>query len=93
MQLWPMGVASSVSANHNFDPLDTLAYAKQGKYQMVQLYLTEALLKDEKVLKGIKKEVKHFEAVYFHADGDLNEDFVKGEYLELLHQFLEGIDD
>jgi hypothetical protein len=92
MPLPPIGVANSISANFQFDPLDTIEFARQGKFEIIQIYLNDQLLGEEGVLAAIRNQQSKFKQVYYHAEGFLNEDFLKGEYRRKLHQFLRGVD-
>ena len=87
-----IGVANSISRNFDFDPLDTMAFAKQSDYSILQIYLNGDIIQDEKLLGKIRKGVKDFEQVYFHAEGQLNEEFAESGYRAALYNFLDGID-
>ena len=84
----PMGVANSISANFDFDPLDTLQFALQGDYEIVQIYLSEKLLNTPPTLKKLKNGLKPFKKVVFHAEGMLNGDFFESAYRRKLYEFL-----
>ncbi len=85
-----IGVANSVSANHNFDPLDALAYAKQSNFDSIQIYLNDDLLSDEKELKKIKKA--NFPKSFYHAEGLYNTEFAESDYKKKLYSFLAEIE-
>ena len=87
-----IGVANSVSANFDFDPTDTIKYAKQEKFDVIQIYLNQQLLNDQKVQKKIRSQLNQFKRVYFHAEGFFNKDFPAGEYYQKLLLFLKGIE-
>lgn len=87
-----VGVANSVSANFQYDPLDTVEFARQGKFEIIQIYLNDQLLKEDKVLAAIRKAHPKFQQIYYHAEGFLNEDFLKSDYRRKLFQFLEEVD-
>lgn len=89
---FPIGVANSVSSNFDFDPVDTIEFAENGRFDILQIYLNEKLLQDSKRLKRIVDDYQKFEEVYFHAEGYLNEEFLESPYRESLYQFLEQFD-
>ncbi len=91
MPLPPIGVANSISFNFQYDPLDTLDFAKQGKFDIVQIFLSESLLDNPAVLKTLQQRNGDFEATYYHAEGFLNSDFLHSPYRQKLYQFLEKI--
>lgn len=92
MSIPRIGVANSISANFQYDPLDTLEFARQGKFEIVQIYLNENLLDMKKVLAAIRNQQGGFKQVYYHAEGFLNEVFLKNEYRQKLYQFLQSVD-
>jgi hypothetical protein len=87
-----IGVANSVSANFDFDPLDTIKYAAQEGFETVQIYLNEKLLNDGKVLSRIRSQLAKFKRVYFHAEGFFNKNFPEGNYYESLLLFLQHVE-
>lgn len=91
MSLPPIGVANSISANFQFDPLDTFQFARQGSFEIVQIYLNRELLEQAETLASIRSEGAGFQEVYFHAEGFLNEDFLKSEYRTALYRFLSSL--
>lgn len=93
MPIFPIGVANSVSANFQFDPLDTIEFARQGNFELLQVYLNEPLLSEETTLQRIVEAVTSFKAIYFHAEGLLNEDFLKSDYRRQLYTFLKRMED
>jgi hypothetical protein len=84
----PIGVANSVSFNFDYDPLDSIAYARQSNFNIIQIYLNEALISEQSILDKILTAEKDFEAVYYHAEGYLSNDFLESEYHEKLFEFL-----
>ena len=86
-----IGVANSVSANFDFDPLDTIKYVAQEGFETVQIYLSKELLDNQKVLKKIQNQLAQFKRVYFHAEGFFNKEFPMGEYYTSLVHFLQDI--
>jgi hypothetical protein len=92
MPLPPIGVANSISANFQFDPLDTIEFARQGKFEIIQIYLNDFLLEEDEVLAAIRNHNPKFQQVYYHAEGFLNEDFLKSNYRWKLFQFLQKVD-
>lgn len=91
MPIQPIGVANSISANFQYDPVDTIEFARQGKFEIVQIYLNGNLLEQNKILTAIRKQQTGFKQVYYHAEGFLNEDFLENEYREKLYQFLRSV--
>jgi hypothetical protein len=73
----PIGVANSVSANFSYDPRDAYHYARQEKFELLQVYLTESMLAPESDLADWLMDVyrKGELPVYFHLPGDLNRSF------------------
>lgn len=92
MSLLLIGVANSISANFQFDPLDTFQFARQGNFEIVQIYLNRQLLEQAETLASIRSEGAGFQAVYYHAEGFLNEDFLKSEYRTELYRFLRSVE-
>lgn len=89
----PIGVANSISANFQFDPLDTINFAKQKNFEILQVYLNDGLLDKSDALQSIGKASAEFQNIFFHAEGYLNEEFAKSEYRSKLYQYLNRIDD
>lgn len=73
---FPVGVANSVSANFEFDPLDAINFARHYQFSDVQIYLTSAMLEDPALLSRLAEEEKHFQRMYFHVEGRLNVAFL-----------------
>jgi hypothetical protein len=92
MHIPPIGVANSISANFQYDPVDTIEFARQGKFDILQIYLNENLLDTKEILATIRNQQSEFKQVYYHAEGFLNEDFLKNEYRQKLYQFLLSVD-
>ena len=88
-----IGVANSISSNFDFDPLDTIAFAKQSEYPIIQIYLNEEIIRDAKLLRKIAKGIVDFDQVYFHAAGELNEEFAESSYRSQLYEFLNDLED
>ncbi len=88
----PIGVANSVSANFQFDPLDTLNYAKQENFKTIQIYLNSQLIAKEKTLKEIKKEQSSFTHIYYHAEGAFSKEFIGSDYRKNLYAFLKDVE-
>lgn len=89
----PFGVANSISANFKFDPLDTIKFASQGEFPLLQIYLNQELLNNQSVLKKISRQKDDFKQVFFHAEGYLNEEFYESPYRQDLISYLETIED
>lgn len=87
-----IGIANSVSANFDFDPLDTIKFAKQANFDVVQIFLNEKILDDEKLLSELLKHQNAFKKLYYHAEGLFNKDFPNGEYYQKLMRFLKNIE-
>ncbi len=88
-----IGIANSVSANFDFDPLDTVKFAKQENFDVIQIFLNQQLLDNEKLLFKLQKQHKEFKRVYYHAEGSFNKDFPDSEYYQKLTHFLKNIED
>lgn len=88
MRNFPIGVANSISANFKFDPIDTIEFANQGKFEIIQIYLNDELLKDQNLLEKILNSGNLFESVFYHAEGMLNRTFFESDYRARLNAFL-----
>lgn len=88
-----IGVANSVSANFDYNPLDTIKYAKQEKFDTIQIYLNQGLLDNQKILGKIRDQQSQFKKLYFHSEGFFNKEFPTGDYYESLVHFLQGVND
>ncbi len=89
----PIGVANSVSANFSFDPQDAYRYAVQEGFDLLQVYLTESLLKSEEMgwmQKVIAEGTLRF---YFHLPGQLNAQFFRQEFWRLFQRCLDRCPD
>ncbi|KPK29007.1 MAG: hypothetical protein AMJ61_00545 [Desulfobacterales bacterium SG8_35_2] len=91
MQKLHLGVANSISANFEYDPLDTAHFAKQEGFKSIQIYLRENWLEDHALLDKIKKIEPDFEFVLYHAEGFLNIDFPATGYFNQLYLLLNSI--
>lgn len=87
-----IGIANSVSANFDFDPFDTIAFAKQENFGVIQIFLNEQLLENEGRHSKLQKQLNSFEQVYYHAEGFFNKSFPTTEYYQKLLRFLQKID-
>ncbi len=85
----PIGVANSISANFQFDPLDTIEFATQSNFPIIQIYLNAQLLRQNGVLDRIKASEAQFDQVYYHAEGFLNQEFYESEYRQWLYKFVD----
>lgn len=92
MPLPPIGVANSISANFQFDPLDTIEFARQGNFEIIQIFLNDKLLEETTLLEALRNGQEKFSQVYYHAEGFLNEEFLKSEYRQKLYRFLRQTD-
>jgi len=88
MEKLKIGIANSVSSNFNFDPFDTIEYALQSAFPIVQIYLSRELLNNKDNLSRLLTQLSPFEKVYFHAEGLLNPDFAKSKYFQELIEFI-----
>ncbi|RMG41583.1 MAG: hypothetical protein D6732_02185, partial [Methanobacteriota archaeon] len=84
----PVGVANSVSANFDFDPINTIQFARQSGFEIIQIYLNRSILENHAVLKQIREEESHFQKVYYHAEGFFNTQFFGSDYQKRLFDFL-----
>ncbi len=91
----PLGVANSVSSNFAYDPLDTVHYAEQSHFDVIQIYLNNELLGDNKRLDKIREVLDSgtFSTVYFHSEGYLNPEFTAGDYAARLFAFLDSLEE
>ncbi|RMG64390.1 MAG: hypothetical protein D6715_09850 [Calditrichaeota bacterium] len=88
----PFGIANSVSANLDFDPLDTLAFAKHHQFAHVQIFLKEEEVSNAGLKKALHSNNGDFQSLFFHAHGRLNMQFLQSRYAIKLRSFLEAID-
>ena len=84
----PIGVANSISQNFQFDPLDTIEFAKQSNFEMLQIFLNQTLLAQSDVLKSVTAQQDQFQQIFYHAEGKFNTDFFTSEYKKQLYRFL-----
>ncbi|RQV99262.1 MAG: hypothetical protein EH225_11880 [Calditrichaeota bacterium] len=86
----PVGIANSVSFNVDYDPVDTLYFAHQSKFDMVQIYINEAMLEEKQKLVELVDRIKEMplSTVYFHAHGEFNREFAGSDYKVKLFNFL-----
>ena len=89
----PTGVANSISVNFEYDPLDTIQFAQQSNFDILQVYLNETLLDNPEVLKNIETNNSNFKHIYYHAEGFLNQEFSASDYRKKLYSFLDKTDD
>jgi len=90
-----LGTANSVSYNQDYDPIDTLNFARQSDFEMVQIYLNQQLITDSIQLKKIKKYLVKYPAlkVVFHSDISLSNRLFASDYYKNLYDYLEQFDD
>ncbi len=84
----PIGVANSISKNFDYDPNDTFHYARNEGFDLVQIYISSALLQQSHWITRLEKEVADGMTVVFHAEGDLNDAFFKTPYYQQLREFV-----
>lgn len=84
-----IGIANSVSANFDFDPMDTIEFAKQENFDVIQIFLNDQLLDREDLHPKLRKRLNKFEKVYYHAEGFFNKEFPQKEYYRKLTRFLQ----
>jgi hypothetical protein len=89
MAFFSYGVANSISANFQYDPADTIHFAQQGNFEILQVYLNEALLNNAGSLKTALEPKVKFKDVYYHAEGFLNQEFSGSDYRKKLYRLLE----
>ncbi len=86
----PIGVANSISANFDYNPLDTLQFALNEGFEMVQVYLSHALLHHPGWFNEFLEVLPEKLPVVFHAQGNLNAAFFASDYYQQLQTFLEN---
>ncbi len=87
----PFGIASSVSANLDFDPLDTLAFARHHRFGSVQINLSEQDLQNASLKKVLQSSNDISHRLFFHSRSRLNNRFLKSRYADQLQRFLEAV--
>jgi hypothetical protein len=82
----PIGVTSSVSSNQNFDPLDTIQYAQQSNFEIVQIFLYEEILKQKTLADKLFSSLKQTQLnqLFFHTLQDLNGAVISQDYQNTL---------
>jgi hypothetical protein len=90
-----LGIANSVSYNQDYDPIDTLNFARQSDFEMVQIYLNQQLIDNSDRLKKIKKHLLKQPDLkcFFHSDISLNRKLFSGDYYKNLFAYLEQFND
>ncbi len=86
----PIGVANSISANFDYDPLDTLQFAVNEGFELLQVYLNQTLLSQTGWFDTFQRDLPEHMPVIFHAEGDLNDAFFTSPYYHQLQTFLNG---
>jgi hypothetical protein len=88
----PLGVANSVSYNLDYNPIDTVSYAVQSDFQLVQIYMNRQSLEEKKYLADLSKKLENFSQtnIYFHADFPFNQDFLQSDYRIKFSTFLQS---
>ena len=86
----PIGVANSVSYNLDYDPFDTLYFVAQSGFDIIQIYINDAMLADKDKLSELKKRLLNLTdtSVYFHSDGAFNQAYTTSPYKESFFRFL-----
>jgi len=86
----PMGVANSVSYNMDYDPVDTLSYAVQSDFDIIQIYINHEMLEKKKDLETLSTNIRNLSKadIYFHAEDAFNEAFTKSKYRESFFSYL-----
>ncbi len=89
----PIGVANSVSFNFGYDPFDSINYANQSGFDIVQIYLAPDFVSQESNLKKLTDTLKthQFSGTYFHAHGLLNPNFLSQDYARIIFAFLNDV--
>jgi len=87
----PVGIANSVSFNVDYDPLDTLYFARQSKFDLLQVYINEMMLTQTDTLNELKNKLAKppFIQVYFHAAGEFNQEYVASDYREKFFTYID----
>lgn len=90
-----LGTANSVSYNQDYDPIDTLNFARQSEFEMVQIYLNQQLIADSQQLKKIKNHLEKQPALrcFFHSDISLSSQLFSSDYYKNLYSYLERFSD
>ncbi len=80
---FPVGIATSVSAAHDFDPLDTAAFLKEHpEFRIIQVYLNGGLVKNTSHLEAVKVRLDELAGidVYYHLCMDLGASLKEWEW-------------
>ena len=86
----PIGIANSVSANFGYDIFDSLKYKELSNFDLIQIYLSKDILKNEDTLKKLHDYLRKIDIkkVFFHAEGFLNGEFLQSDYANCLFDFI-----
>jgi hypothetical protein len=89
----PIGVANSVSANFGYNPLDTLNFARQSHFNLIQIFFNNNLLQDMSRVKSLCDELVHnqLQKIFVHAEGMLNSQWMKSDYMSKLFEILDTL--
>lgn len=91
----PIGIASSVSSNQNYDPLDTIRYAQQSNFEMVEILLYDEIIQQKNIADKIESllKQKQLHQVFFHALQDLNRAVIKQDNQNNLFSHMKRLSD
>ncbi len=83
--------ASSISADKQYDPQDTLQYCKEKKISRAQLYMDSVLAQDATKVKSLRKFAKENKiSLTCHAPNDLNNQIIDTSILKPIKKLLKN---
>ncbi|GAB4335793.1 MAG: hypothetical protein Kow0037_16230 [Calditrichia bacterium] len=89
----PVGVANSVSANFEYDPIDALKYAHLSEFDLFQLFVTPEMISDDGWFLRAKEysQKNAIRRLYLHGSGYFSPELVKSGYFLNLCQINEDL--
>lgn len=86
--------ASSISADKNYDPMDTLQYCKENSISLSQLYMDQSLTDDAVKVKSLRKFARENNIrLTCHAPKELNSQLIDTSILKPIKKLLKNEDD
>jgi len=87
----PVGVANSVSYNLDYDPLDTLNFALQSDFELIQIFINQSQLDKPEILDQFRKKLQDHPALplLIHAAGNFSKTLFLDTYQDQLFQYLD----
>ncbi len=86
----PIGVSNHVSYNVNYDLVDTVKYARQSDFDIMQLFVYEGNLSNNDSLPEILRFAysNKFDRIYFHTESYLNKKIFTNDHIKNLIEII-----